>query len=438
MPIPWPMCELTHVTAKGWGEMVKQPASYPRINADRLWQRHMDLAAIGATAGGGVHRLALSEKDIEAHRLIDAWARERGFETEVDAIGNMFIRRRGASHNAPPAASGSHTDTQPFGGRFDGAFGVLAAFEALETFEDAGLETHRPVEAIIWNNEEGARFMPGLSGSAVYSGALDLDDMLAVTDADGITMGSCVARLHEALPDAGRRALAQPLHGFIEAHIEQGTVLEEAGLAIGIVTDIQGNRRFEVEVTGEAAHSGTTPRRRRRDAFIAACDIATALRPVFEDDEDIARFTIGLFDVYPGAKSVVPGRVTFFIDFRHPSADALRELGDRIAPIAEANKGPCEVEVREVSSAAPEAFSPAIVNKVTASAARRGFKARRMISCAGHDARFAGLLAPAGMVFIPCKDGISHNEKESAEPQDVAAGAQVVADVLLDLANEPV
>jgi N-carbamoyl-L-amino-acid hydrolase len=249
-------------------------------------------------------------------------------------------------------------------------------------------------------------------------------------------MGSCVARLHEALGGAGRRALGQPFHGFVEAHIEQGTVLEEAGEQIGIVTDIQGNRRFEVEVTGEAAHSGTTPRRRRRDAFIAACDIATALRPVFEDEEDIARFTIGIFDVYPGAKSVVPGKVTFFIDFRHPSAQALKELGDRVAVVSEANKGLCDVVVREVSSAAPEAFAPKIVDRVAASVARRGFKAREMISCAGHDARFAGLIAPAGMVFIPCKDGISHNEKESAEPADVAAGTQVIADVLFDLANE--
>jgi N-carbamoyl-L-amino-acid hydrolase len=415
---------------------VQQPGDYPKINAERLWQRHMQLAAIGATAGGGVHRLALSDEDIEAHRLIMSWADARGFATEVDEIGNMFIRRRGADLAAAPAASGSHTDTQPFGGRFDGAFGVLAAFEALEAFEDAGIETRRPVEAIIWNNEEGARFMPGLAGSAVYAGALGLEEMLAVIDGEGISMGSCVARLHEALGGAGRRSLGRPFHGFVEAHIEQGTVLEDAGEQMGIVTDIQGNRRFEVEVTGDAAHSGTTPRRRRRDAFIAACDIATALRPVFEDEDDIARFTIGIFDVYPGAKSVVPGKVTFFIDFRHPSAQALKELGDQVAVVSEANKGPCDVVVREVSSAAPEAFAPEIVDRVAASVARRGFKAREMISCAGHDARFAGLIAPAGMVFIPCKDGISHNEKESAEPADVAAGAQVVADVLFDLATE--
>ena len=333
--------------------------SFPKINAERVWQRHMDLARIGATQGGGVHRLALTDLDIEAHGLLHQWAQKRGFTTELDAIGNMFICRPGASNasspDLAPVASGSHTDTQPFGGRFDGALGVLAAFEALETFEDHGLKTNRPVEVTIWNNEEGARFMPGLSGSAVYTGALALDDMLACTDSDGITMRECVDRLHAAIPNAGRRELGRPYAGFVEAHIEQATLLEEAGNTIGIITDIQGNRRFEVEVLGEAAHSGTTPRARRKDAFIAATNIATELRKHFEanDPDDIARFTIGIFEVLPGAKSIVPGKVKFFIDFRHPSAEALKTLGDEISSIAKAHQDQCAAIVREVSSAAP-------------------------------------------------------------------------------------
>ncbi len=412
--------------------------SFPKINAERVWQRHMDLARIGSTDGGGVHRLALSDLDIEAHCLLNDWARQRGFTVELDAIGNMFIRRAGID-NMTPVASGSHTDTQPYGGRFDGALGVLAAFEALETLEDRAIETRRPVEVAIWNNEEGARFMPGLSGSAVYTGALALDDMLACTDSDGITMDDCVKRLHQALPDAGRRELGRPYAGFVEAHIEQATLLEEAGNTIGIVTDIQGNRRFEIEVLGEAAHSGTTPRGRRKDAFIAATTIATELRRYFvaNDPEDIARFTIGIFQVHPGAKSIVPGKVEFFIDFRHPSAEALKILGDEIRPIAKAHQGPCAAIVREVSSAPPEPFSDHVISKVAAAAARHGFGSQRMISCAGHDARFLSRLCPSGMVFIPCKDGISHNEKESAEPKDVAAAAQVVSDVLLEMAQAP-
>jgi N-carbamoyl-L-amino-acid hydrolase len=412
-----------------------EKSNYPRINAERVWQRHMELAAIGATSGGGVHRLALSAEDLTAHRRLADWALARGFKIEVDAIGNMFICRAGADTSAVPVASGSHTDTQPFGGRFDGALGVLAAFEALETLEDHAIVTKCPVEVAVWNNEEGARFMPGLSGSAVYTGALDLAEMLACRDTDGVTMGECVAQLHAAVGEAGKRDLGRPYAGFIEAHIEQGTILEDNANTIGVVTDIQGNRRFEVDVVGEAAHSGTTPRARRKDAFIAATDIAVALRNVFEDKDDIARFTIGLFKVMPGAKSVVPGRVEFFIDFRHPSADALKELGDQIAIVAANHQGRCVATVREVSSAAPEAFSDEIISRIAAAADRHGFANQRIISGAGHDARFLKRLCPTGMAFIPCKDGISHNEKESATPSDVAAGSQVVCDVLLDLAG---
>ncbi len=409
---------------------------YPPINADRVWQRHIDLARIGATAAGGVHRLALTPEDIEAHCRLAAWAEARSYGVELDAIGNMFIRRPGRDPNATPVASGSHSDTQPYGGRFDGALGVLAAFEALEAMDDAGLETLRPIEVVIFNNEEGARFMPGLSGSAVYVGALELEDMLACTDADGIAMRDCVAALHAALPDAGRRDLGGAYAGFIEAHIEQGTLLEASGCLIGAVSDIQGNRRFEVIVTGENAHSGTTPRARRKDAFIAATDIAVALRDVFADDEDIARFTIGKFDVRPGAKSVVPGEVEFFIDFRHPSATALNELGDQVAVVAHRNQGVCAADVREVSRAAPLAFSDKVVGLIEAAARRRGFANRRMISCAGHDARYMAGICPTAMVFIPCWQGISHNEREAAEPEHVAAAAQVITDVLVDMANE--
>jgi N-carbamoyl-L-amino-acid hydrolase len=414
---------------------VMTASEYPTINAERVWRRHMDLASIGATAGGGVHRLALSDTDIAAHVEIARRAAARGYRVSLDDIGNMFIRRPGRDADALPVASGSHTDTQPFGGRFDGALGVLAAFEALETLDDAGIDTERAIDVAIFNNEEGARFLPGLSGSGVYVGDLDLQDMLDCTDDEGITMRACVERLHAALPDAARQDLGAPYAGFIEAHIEQGTVLEESGCTIGAVTDIQGNRRFEVTVTGENAHSGTTPRARRKDAFIAATDIAVALRPIFEDAEDIARFTIGKFEVRPGVKSIVPGEVEFFIDFRHPSADALKQLGDQIATVADRHRGPCAVDVKEVSSAAPLAFDADIAARVRASAARHGHVCRDIISCAGHDARFMAKICPSAMVFVPCKDGISHNEAEYASPEHCAAAAQTVSDVLLDLAG---
>ena len=409
--------------------------SYVTINADRVWLRHMDLSETGITACGGVHRPALTAEDIQAHVKISEWAAARGFDVELDAIGNMFICRAGSAPSATPVGSGSHTDSQPYAGRFDGPLGVLTAFEALEALEDAGVTTTRPIEVPIWNNEEGARFLPGLSGSGAYTGALDLEQMLDCVDCNGVTMRSCVAQLHAALPTAKNRELGQPYAGFVEAHIEQSTILEDADEIIGIVTDIQGNRRFDVKVTGENAHSGTTPRARRKDAFVAATDIAVALREVFWDEEDVARFTIGMFEVLPGAKSIVPGEVNFFIDFRHPSKEALKELGDQVEVIAQRRAGPCTVSVTQVSGAAPLRFSDKVTDLIAASAERHGLASRRMISCAGHDARHFVSICPTAMVFIPCWKGISHNELESAEPELVAAGAQVICDVLVVIAG---
>ena len=402
----------------------------PKINTDRLWQRHLDLAALGATKAGGVHRLAMSPEDITAHVLVADWAKESGFTVQLDAIGNMFICRPGREPSLSAVASGSHTDTQPFGGQFDGSLGVLCAFETLETLEDAGIETRHPVEAVIWNNEEGARFMPGLSGSGTYVGNYDLDAMLDCRDDTGVVMRDCVAELHKALPEAGHRELGAPFAGFIEAHIEQDLILEGSGDTIGVVTGMQGNRRFNVIVTGENAHSGTTPRSRRKDAFVAATDMAVALRGVLWDKEDVARFTIGKFEVGPGAKSVVPGRVEFFIDFRHPTADILKKLGDQIEPLCDQLKGPCQVDIREISSAAPVDFPAEIQQCIKQAADARGYPNQAIYSCAGHDARFLAEVCPSGMVFIPCWKGISHNEAERAEREHVAAGAQIVCDVV--------
>ena len=407
----------------------------PKINAERLWARHMEMAKIGATAGGGVHRLALASEDIEAHQLLAQWADARGFAVELDAIGNMFIRREGRDPAAAPVASGSHTDTQPSGGRFDGIFGVLAALEALEAIDDAGIETERPIEAISWNNEEGARFIPGCCGSGVYCGIMKLAEILAVQDKDGVTMEASVTDLIAALPAAGVRQLGAPIAGFVEAHIEQGPALEASGNPIGVVSGMQGNRRFQVEVTGEDAHSGTTPRARRKDAFVAATDMAVALREVFWDDADVIRFTIGEFSISPGAKSVVPGSARFGIDFRHPSVAVLKVLGDKVAEVCAANAGPCTVKVRDVSAAEPVVFSQDMVDRLTAAAAARGFGHQPIFSGAGHDARYLASICPAAMIFIPCWHGISHNEAESAEPDDVAAGSQVISDALLGLAG---
>lgn len=407
----------------------------PAVNADRLWARQGEMDAIGATPGGGVHRLALNDDDIRAHRRLADWALARGWTVLLDDIGNMFLRREGTDPALPPVASGSHTDSQPYAGRFDGMAGVLAALEALETIDDAGIVTRHPIEVTVWNNEEGPRFTPACMGSATYAGVQPLEKMLAATDPEGVTMGDCVERLRAALPEAGHRALGAPFAAFLEMHIEQATILEDSGNVIGVVTGMQGYRRFRVEVTGADAHSGTTPRARRRDAFVAATDMAVALRQAFLDETDTMRFTIGRFEVKPGGISVVPGRVVFTIDMRHPDSETLAREGDRVAGICERLKGPCEVEVSEFINSASMEFPEEMRARIERAALGRGYPTQRIYSAASHDARHIARLCPAGMIFVPCKDGISHNEAESAEKEHCAAAAQVIADVLIELAG---
>lgn len=426
----------SEIQTAGLGRAIKMSLSnYPTINAQRLWDRHLAMAKIGATPGGGVHRLALTTEDIEAHRLLAQWASKHDFSVELDPMGNMFIRRDGTDSSLPPVASGSHTDTQPFGGRFDGITGVLVAFEALETIHEAGIETRFPIEAIIWNNEEGSRFIPACMGSAVYAGVEPLDAMLAREDRNGVTMGTCVTQLQKALPQAKARSIGYPLSAFLEVHIEQGIELEASGNVIGTVTGMQGYRRFEISVTGEDAHSGTTPRARRKDAFVAATNMTHALRDVLWDDEDEVRFTIGRFEVLPGGISVVPGQVNFVIDLRYRDKQKLTDLGDRITGICEQHSGPCDVSVREFINQAPMEFPEEMLARIESAAAARDLPHQRIYSYAGHDARHIARLCPAGMIFIPCRDGISHNEAESAEPDHIAASAQIVSDILIDLAT---
>jgi N-carbamoyl-L-amino-acid hydrolase len=406
----------------------------PKIDADRLWRRQTEMDTVGATAGGGVHRLALGAEDIDAHVRLHDRALARGWSVTLDDIGNMFLRREGTDPTLPPVASGSHTDSQPMAGRFDGMSGVLAAFEALETIDDAGIETRHPLEVAIWNNEEGPRFTPACMGSAVYAGVQPLDKMRVVADPEGITMGACVDDLKAALPDTGHRELGTPFAAFIESHIEQGVTLEGNGNVIGVVTGMQGYRRFRVEVTGADAHSGTTPRVCRKDAFVAATEMAVALHKAFIDETDTMRFTIGRFEVLPGGISVVPGQVVFIIDMRHPSAETLKLEGDRVAVICQALKGPCEVSVTHHSGSDPMEFPEDMRARIAAAATARGLANQPIFSGAGHDARHIARLGPAGMIFIPCKDGISHNEAESATRDDCAAAAQVICDVLIEMA----
>ncbi|MCW5729877.1 MAG: Zn-dependent hydrolase [Alphaproteobacteria bacterium] len=405
------------------------------VDERRLWQRHEAMARFGATARGGVNRQALSAEDIAARRTLADWAAARGYRTCLDEIGNLYVRRPGTDDTAAPVLTGSHLDSQPTGGRFDGTYGVLAGFEVLEALEDTGTRTRRAIEVVAWTNEEGSRFQPGTMGSAVFAGDKKLADMVEVRDSKGTRLGDALAETLAAMPDADRRKSGFPVAAYIEAHIEQGPRLALEDKTIGVVTGIQGSRWFEIVVTGEEAHAGTTPLGARKDAFRSALAMAQALQELMHDPADILRFTIGRFEVMPGSPNTVPGRVLFTIDFRHPDREVLRERGGRIAAICKAAAGPCQVSIRETTSNDPTHFDPAVVDLVRQSAAHLGLPHMDIFSGAGHDARYMAPLCPTGMIFVPCEKGISHNEAENATPGDLAAGARVLADVLVRLAN---
>jgi beta-ureidopropionase / N-carbamoyl-L-amino-acid hydrolase len=394
------------------------------------------MAKLGGTPKGGVNRQALSAEDVAARNQLMAWARARGFSIFADAIGNLFVRREGTDAAALPVMSGSHMDSQPTGGRFDGMYGVLAAFEALEALEDAGIKTKRPVLAVAWTNEEGSRFQPGAMGSAVFAGHNRLDEMLLVKDWKGVVLGDALAETLKAAP-ASMRA-GQPgfaLDGYVEAHIEQGPRLENERTTIGVVTAIQGSRRYIVETVGEEAHAGTTPRAARKDAYLAATRIASAMYDATTDSGDTLRFTIGRVDVLPGSPNTVPGKVSFTIDMRHPSDAVLETHEARLRALVAEKAAPCAGRIERVTAVPPTVFDPQVVDLVRAKASTLGLTNMDMPSGAGHDAMHVAHLCPTGMIFVPCERGISHNEIENAAPADLAAGARVLVEVLAALAN---
>ena len=406
------------------------------IREERLWRRHADMAKLGGTPKGGVNRQALSAEDAAARNLLGSWAKARGFSISTDAIGNLFVRREGSDPNALPVMSGSHMDSQPTGGRFDGMYGVLAAFEALEALEDAGVKTKRPVVAVAWTNEEGSRFQPGAMGSAVFAGHNDLDQMLQVTDWKGVVLKDALAETLKAAPAPMREGKPGfPLDGYVEAHIEQGPRLENAATTIGVVTAIQGSRRYIVTTEGEEAHAGTTPRAARKDAFAAALRIAQAMYEATTDKDDMLRFTIGRVDVGPGSPNTVPGKTVFTIDMRHPDDAVLDVHEAKLKEIVAAKAAPCTGGIERVVAVPPTDFDPMVIDMVRAKTNALRLTNMDMPSGAGHDAMHIAHLCPTGMIFVPCERGISHNEIENATPQDLAAGARVLVEVLTELAN---
>ncbi len=407
------------------------------VDAERLIlrQRHMD--TIGMTPGGGVHRLALSAEDIEARRTLVDWARPRGFDVRIDRVANLFITRPGRQADAAPVLIGSHTDSQPYAGRFDGMYGVLAAFEALEAIDDAGLETRRPMTAVVWTGEEGgARFPVGTVGSAAFTRRRSLEVTLALQDRAGITLEQAVAAHAEALPGIALRQLGGPVHAFVEIHIEQGQVLERARIPIGAVTAIQGMRKFAIEVIGEEAHSGTTPRAFRKDALQDAMSLISDMRDACLDPDDAVRFTVGFFEVHPNAPAVVPGRVRFVVDLRHPQHAKLDRLTEAFLRRCQEHPGPCRVVFEEIVRADPVEFTRIMPELVETSAQLLSIPSMRLISGANHDAGHLATVCPlTTMIFIPCKGGVSHNEAEHAQDEDLVSGARVLCQTAFELAQ---
>lgn len=402
------------------------------IDAARLWARLMELGEIGAIPGGGVNRQALSDGEHLAWRKVIGWARAAGMEAATDAAANLFLILPGRDRGLAPVMAGSHLDSQPTGGRFDGAFGVMAALETAVSLAASPATRMRDFIAVAWMNEEGSRFAPGMMGSEVFAGKRDIAAVRATGDADGILAGDEIDRLHRAFPDLPMRMPFRP-RAFLEPHIEQAPRLEREGATIGVVSGIDGKVTCEVILTGERNHAGTQPMSDRRDAVMAFARVALRLQEEIGLADPGARFTIGRVEVSPNAPSVIAGEVRFRIDLRHDDGDLLRRLAAQIAPLAEHAAAPCAAELRVLVDAAPNGFDPALRAAIETSAARRGFPALTLASAAGHDARHLAEICPTAMIFVPCRDGISHDPAEWAEPDHVAAGTQALADVVVPL-----
>ena len=407
-----------------------------RINGERLWNSIMEMAQIGATANGGSHRLTLSDEDKLGRDLFARWCADAGLSLTVDDMGDMFARRAGAENDQAPVGIGSHLDTQPFGGRFDGVFGVLAGLEVIRSLNDHGIDTITPLEVVNWTNEEGARFAPAMLASGVYAGVFDLDWAQSRTAVDsGATVLDELRRIgyHGDLPVGEHEFSA-----FFECHIEQGPILDSAGIAVGVVNAAQGFRWYDITLEGFASHTGSTPMVGRRNALLGMAKVVQAVDDIAQEHAPLARGTVGgQVEVAPGSRNIIPGRVNFTVDMRHPSADTLSAMDAAL-------RGTCtevaadiglDLSLEQISYTEPIAFDERCVAAVKNACERLGVSHQYITSGAGHDACYVANRAPTTMLFAPCKDGISHHESESAEPEDLEAVCNALLHAVLDYAG---
>ncbi|MEP3246134.1 MAG: Zn-dependent hydrolase [Sneathiella sp.] len=404
------------------------------VTGDRLWDSLMEMAKIGGTEKGGCCRLALTDLDREGRDLFSRWCTDAGCTIKVDKMGNVFARRAGEQDDLPPVMMGSHLDTQPTGGKYDGVYGVLAGLEVLRTLNDYDIKTKHPVEVAVWTNEEGSRFAPAMVASGVFAGVFDLEYGLSRADLDGKTMGEELARIgYAGTEEVGGREIK----AFFEAHIEQGPILEHEEKTIGVVQGAQGQRWYEITITGQEAHAGPTPMARRKDALVAASKIVTEVNRIGLDNQPYACATVGLLQNSPNSRNTIPGEVFFTVDFRHPKDEILSKMDAELREYSEkiAKDGGYEMKFEQIWYSPPVEFDADCVKAVRSGAEIAGYQHMDIISGAGHDACYINRVAPTGMIFVPCENGISHNEEEEATPEDLAAGCNVLLHAVVERAT---
>ena len=410
------------------------PGENLKINGDRLWDSLMDMARIGPGVAGGNNRQTLTDADGEGRKLFKSWCDAAGLTMGVDEMGTMFARREGTDPQALPVYVGSHLDTQPTGGKYDGVLGVLGGLEVVRTMNDLGIRTKHPIVVTNWTNEEGTRFAPAMLASGVFAGMHDQDWAYARKDHDGKTFGEELERIGwKGTEKTGDRKI----HAYYELHIEQGPILEDENIDIGVVTHGQGLKWLQVTLTGKEAHTGSTPMPKRRNASLGMARVIELVHEVAMDYQPDAVGAVGHIDVYPNSRNIIVGKAVFTIDIRSPDKEVLDEMDTRIRlgieTIAEALDIECEVE--QVGHFDPVAFDPKLVDTVRAAADRAGYTHRDIVSGAGHDACWINRVAPAAMIFCPCVDGLSHNEAETITKEWAAAGTDVLFHAVLDTAE---
>ena len=401
------------------------------LDAEQLWDALMETAAIGGTAKGGICRLTLTDLDRQVRDWFAAATTALGCTVTIDDMGNMFARREGQRRDVPPIAMGSHLDTQPTGGKFDGVLGVLAALQVLRTLEQAGYETFAPIEVVNWTNEEGSRFTPPMLASGVFAGVFTRDWACGRTDPEGVAFGSALERIGQR---GDQRSGDHPLSAFFELHIEQGPILEAEGVDIGAVSRVQGIRWFELTVTGQDAHTGATPMHLRKNALLGAARIVEIVEQVARAHAPAAVATVGSMQIKPNSPNVVPGEVFLTIDMRHPEAAVLEAMETELNAALETIGEPfgLSVATTKIWDQPPVIFDAQCVASVRKAAEVSGYSVRDMVSGAGHDAAYIARVAPTAMIFVPCRGGISHNEAEFTSKAQCAAGAQVLLQAVLD------